>query len=227
VVRRPLVLLGVTLALAIAPAAALGAPSDIASTRTYIQADYALVQAASARIPAARATFAGVLRRVKSECPGVAAGSPQDPESTELSNEVIGVMVTSAYHLDLPALSAFIRVAEHLHWSNRGLTSSVHSYAAKLKTLSVLSAPSLCADIKAWIASGFHSLPASNVAFAPRFMDAWVALGELPARLAPYERAEERGLLARTAQLENRLMNFEAGAVETWGEIMNELALNP
>ncbi len=43
-----------------------------------------------------------------------------------------------------------------------------------------LSAPNVCAEVKAWAADGFHTLPASTVAFVAKFMPAWVALGYLP-----------------------------------------------
>jgi hypothetical protein len=225
--KRHVPLLTTALLLALGTAPATAAASDIASTRAYVQANYTLVREASSRIPRARAAIAGVLHRVTSECPHIAAGSPQDPESTQMSNEVIGAMVTSAYHLDLPALAAFIHVAERSRWSNRGLTSTVHAYAAKLRVLSALPEPNLCADARAWIAGGYHTLPASTVAFAPRFMEAWVALGELPPQLRPYERGEQRGMLSRSNLLEEQLTEFEAASVDRWGEIMNEIGLNP
>jgi hypothetical protein len=62
-----------------------------------------------------------------------------------------------------------------------------------------------------------------------RFETLNVALGELPAPLlAPYERPQERAILSRTSQLEVQIADFEANAgVETWGEIMDSLGLNP
>jgi hypothetical protein len=217
----------VPLVAAAAPAGAVAAQGDVTATRSYIQADYALVRNAAARLGSARAVFASILRRVRSECPLVAASSPQTPQSTELSNEIIGAMVTGAYHVYPQGIVAFVRVAERLRWSNRGLTSSVHAYASKLKTVVALSSPDLCGDVKAWIASGYHTLPASTISFDQRFVPAWVALGELPPGLAPYERPEERSLLNRTVQLEEQVANFEAAAVETYAEVMNAIGVSP
>jgi hypothetical protein len=59
-------------------------------------------------------------------------------------------------------------------------------------------------------------------------MSIWIAPGELPAALARYETPEERPLLRRTKQLEAKFTEMEARAgVETWGEIMDTLALLP
>jgi hypothetical protein len=206
---------------------ALAAQADLASTRSYIQANYALVQSAGSRLASARAAYRDVIRRVKATCPGAAANSPQNPESTQLSNEVIGAMVTAAIHTNLPALGAFVRVAERLRWSNRALTSAVHAYASKVKTMATLGPPDLCGDVKAWVATGFQTLSPRTLGFDQRFVPAWVALGELPSGLAAYERPEERALLQRTNQLELKLSNFEAEAVESYGELMNTLGVLP
>ena len=65
------------------------------------------------------------------------------------------------------------------------------------------------------------------MAFAPRFMEAWVAPGELPPALARYESAEDRQLANRTKHMEERFSELEAKEVETWGSIMNALDLWP
>jgi hypothetical protein len=206
---------------------ALAAPADVATTRTYIQANYALVHYAAMRLGTARSLLNGVLNGARAHCPSAAAGSPQNPESTMVSYEVIGAMVLAAYHAAQPQIAAYIRVAARSHWSSRTLTSSIHAYAAKLTTLSTLVAPNLCADIRTWSTSGYKSLPASTVRFDQRFVPAWVALGEVPAQLASYERPDERGTLQRSSQFEEKLTNFEAEAVETYGALMNALAVNP
>jgi hypothetical protein len=104
---------------------------------------------------------------------------------------------------------------------------SIQAYAAKGKVLSSLAVPHLCADVKAWVASRFETLPASTASFAPRFMSVWVAPGFLPAALSAYETAADRSLAHRTAQLEEQWTEFEAFEVETWGKIMNALVLQP
>jgi hypothetical protein len=137
-------------------------------------------------------------------------------------------MVTAAVRLvELPASREFVRIAGRLSWSDRALTRTVHAYVSKAKGLVALAQPKLCSDVESWAASGFRTLPASTVSFAPRFMSVWIAPGELPAALARYETAEERPLLRRTNQLEAKFTEMEARAVETWGEIMDTLVLLP
>jgi len=211
------------------PGIATAESPDAAATQKYIQADYALVQAGTSKLGAARAALRTVRSQIEGECPRAAAESPQDPDSTQLSNEIIGAMVTSAYHTDVPAGQSFIRAAGGLRWSNRRLTSTIHSYVSKLKVLIALTPPNVCADIRSWVASGYQTLPATTVRFDQQFMPNWVAIGELPrGLLAPYERAGQRPVVNRTNALEEQLTEFEANdGVETWWNIMNALVLNP
>jgi len=213
--------------LALAPACALAGSGDAAATRTYIQANYALVQSGGTRLARARSILHNLLRQVEGECPQAAKGSPQNGDSTELSEEVIGTMVTSAYRPDLPAIDSYIRATAHLQWSNHSLTSAVRAYVGKLKAIAALAPPKLCADVAAWRAGGYATLPASTIGFDQQFEPNWVALGELPALLKSTERPEETGLLRRSNQLEQQLTEFEAEAAETWRELMNELDLEP
>jgi hypothetical protein len=213
--------------LSLAPAGALAASGDTAATQAYLQANYALVRVARGNLASSEAAPLHVLAQVRRECPLAGAGSPQDPESTQMSDEVIGAMVIAAAHPDIPAIKTFIRSVDGLSWSNRGLTSAVHVYAGKLETLLSLGAPNLCGDVRAWAADGYRSLPASTVAFVGKFMPAWVALGYVPPQLRPYESAATKPLVGRANYLEEQLTEGEARAVEHWGDIMNELVLNP
>lgn len=157
-----------------------------------------------------------------------AAGSPQDPQSTELSNEVVGMLVESAVALLVkPPALRFLLVAGGLQWSDAGLTRAVHSYVEKLEKMAILGTPSICTDVRAWAASRYTTLPSSTVSFDAQFMPNWVSAGELPAGLARYETASERPLVSRTRQLEQDIAGLEAREVETWGEIMNALGLSP
>ncbi len=209
------------------PASALADPADVATTQAYLQANYALVSYFASHIPAARAELSSVLAGVRRECPSAAAGSPENVDSEQLSNEVIGTMVTTVVQRNLAPIRTAIRATAHLRWSNRALTGDIQSYAAKGKALTSLAVPHLCADVKAWAAGDFETLPAPTASFAPRFMSVWVAPGYLPAALSAYETAEDRTLAHRTAQLEEQWSEFEAFEVETWGKVMDVLELWP
>jgi hypothetical protein len=213
--------------LTVGPAGALAASRDVASTSAYVQADYTLVRAIKAHLPTSQARLVGLLGQVRRECPLAAAGSPQDPESTQLSDELIGAMVLNGGRVDLQAVRAFTATVKPLRWSNPALTSTIQAYAGKLRTLSRLAVPPLCADVRAWAAGGFRSLPTGTIRFDSVFMPAWVGAGELPSQLTAYERPQDRALAGRAGRLELLVSEFEARAVETYGELMNALALLP
>ncbi|HEV2924440.1 MAG TPA: hypothetical protein VGW98_10425 [Solirubrobacteraceae bacterium] len=219
-------ILACVLAGAFAPAAHASG-GDAAATHAYLQADHVLVQTGVSHIPRIEATLHGVLARVRSECPRAAEGSPQDPQSTQLSDEVIGTMVLAVVALDRPAGWRFLAATEHLSWSNHALTRKIDTYDSDVRRLLTLPQPNLCSDIKAWVQSGFKTLPATTAGFVARFMAAWVGLGELPAALAHTVAPADHPLLARTEHLESQFTELEAREVETYGQIMDTLELSP
>jgi hypothetical protein len=225
-VRVALAVLAVTGGLASSATPAL-ASSNAAATQSYVRDNYGLVRLARTHLASAEAGPLHVLAQVRAECPRAGAGSPQNPDSTQMSDEVIAAMVVSAYKPDLSAIRTFIGAAGALSWGNHSLTSAVRGYIGDLKTILSLPAPNLCGDVKAWAASGYGTLPASTVTLVAKFMPAWVALGYLPAQLAPYESAAARSLARRSLPLEEALTEGEARAVEHWGAIMDTLELWP
>jgi hypothetical protein len=225
-VRRRVLVAAAVSALALVGAGPAGA-SDSSATSAYLRANYALVKAGHDHLGASIAAYKGVLAKVRRDCPHAAAHSPQNPESTELSNEVIGTMVLSAGKPDRPAIQTYMRAVKGLRWSSGAVTRAVAGYASKLARLYGLAVPDLCGDVRAWGSSGFKSLPASTLAFEPVFYPNWVALGLLPPGLGRFESSRDRDLARRSARLEYDLTNAEAEAVETWGDIMTALDLWP
>jgi hypothetical protein len=209
------------------PTSPARATSDQAATSAYLQADYQLVHTGTSQMRRVESTLHALRERIGRECTKAGAGSPQDPESTQLSNELIGAMVTSVVALDRPAGHRFVSATEHLRWSDSGLTRRIRTYTSKVRALTAMAQPDICRDIGRWAASGFKALPPTTLAFAPRFMSVWVGLGELPAALGRYETGADRSLAARIARLESQFTDLEAREVETWGDIMNELELWP
>jgi hypothetical protein len=201
--------------------------SDVAATQAYVAANYALLRSAGAHLRAAEAAPRKLLARLRRACPGAARGSPQNGQSTQLSNEVIGAMVIAAYRVDLPAIRRFVASVRGLRFSRRALGRAVRSYAGSLRVLAGLAPPSLCADVRAWAAGGFTALPAATVRFDRLFMPNWVTIGMLPRGLARYESAAARSLAGRGAKIELRITDAEAAAVETWGKIIDELGIWP
>jgi hypothetical protein len=215
------------LALAVAPAVALGASGDAAASDAYVRANYALVRAGQAKLAGAEAALQGLLASIRRECPHVVADSPQNEASEKLTWEIAATMRIVAFHHIAGAIDTFARSVRTLHWSNAGLTRSVHDYARKLNAEATTTAPDFCADLRAWKASGYTKLPAGTLPFVNAFYPVQ-AVGMLPKRqLAPYLAGGQGSVLARTSQIEGRLLDFEANAVETWGSIMDAVELNP
>lgn len=224
--RKVLLACAAVAALAAATAASATA-SDTSVTHAYIAADAKMVALAAAKVPHSEATLAGVLSRVRRECPGAGAKSPQNPESTMMSNEVIGLMVTSAIDSNLPPIAEYVHAASALRWSRGSINRAIRGYVANVRTMTELRPPDICADVRAWAATGFTKLPATTVAFDRRFVPAWVALGELPGSLGAFESASDRALVRAANKHESDLTEFEAREVETWGHIMEAVELNP
>jgi len=214
-------------ALLVAPVGARAAGGNGSATSAYLQANYKLVTAVTSKIPTIEARLHKVLASVRGECPAAAAGSPQNPQSTQLSNEVIGALVMSIVELNRPAGRAFVRSVSPLRWSNGGLTQAIKTYVGKVRTLLALPPPNLCSDVRGWAASGFTKLSQPTLSFSPVFMAAWVSAGEQPAPLARYESGADRALATRTRRLEQRIADLEAREVATWGAIMSALELWP
>jgi hypothetical protein len=224
-VRAFSLLFALLAALAVGPSCALA--DDAASTHAYVQADLSLMRYANAHIPQAEKVISGVVHKIRGECPRAAASSPQDSDSTQMSNEVIGTIVTSVVHAALPVGRKFVREVAPLRWSNGALTHTIQAYTKHVKVLTGLAVPHLCNDVRAWARGGFKALPTATSAFDRVFVPAWVGAGELPAALARYESPGDRALARTTAKLEERWSEFEAREVESWGAIMDSLELNP
>lgn len=216
------------LTLAAAPSAALAKPGDAAATRVYIEANYNLVRAARSHLATGQAALKSLVSKITGQCPRAAAESPQNHDSEQLSNEVVGAMTLVAYHPDTAAMGAFARAVGGLRWSNRRLTHIVRTYAAQLKGLTTLAMPDVCGDVRAWAGSGFQRLPASTVQFDKRYYADDIEAEEVPLRLlAPYESAGEATIVHRTKRLEAPLAEAEADAVADYTRILDALKLNP
>jgi hypothetical protein len=217
-----------TLVLAAAPSAALAKSGDAAATRAYVKANYALVLAARSNLASGEAALKDLVRQITGQCPLAAAESPQNRESEQLSNEIVGAMTIVAYRPDAAAMDAFAHAVWGLHWSNRRLTHIVHTYATQLEGLSTLALPEVCGDVEAWVASGCRTLPPSTVQFDQRYYADDIEAEEVPLRLlAPYESAGEASLVHRTKRLEAPLAQAEANAVADYTKIVDTLKLNP
>jgi hypothetical protein len=211
----------------LALSAAALASSDAVSTRSYVHANYALVHAAHSRIRQVESTLRGLLAQIRRECPLAAAGSPQETQSEQLSNEAVGTLVLSAIHLDIPAGRTYVAAVRKLSWSSGSITRSVRAYASKVSRMISLAIPKLCSDVQSWAKSGFKILPGPTEPFDRAFLASWVSPGFLAPGLSRFESSGDRRLVRTTEHMESDIVELEAREVETWGKIMNSMELLP
>lgn len=215
--------LGACAALAL-PSTALA--SDLASTEAYVRANYALVLAGHRDIHTARARIASLRERLRHECGAVVAGSPQDEDSEKLTWEVIGAMTIVGYSPGASAATRFSRSVARLRWSSNSLTRAVHKYARQGLAEVRTPLPDVCADLRAWKASGYTALPQSTVHFRQTFYENYVGVGFMPDQLKRIVPASLRALVQRSRHYEEEIAEIEAFEVETFGEIIDSLGLN-
>jgi hypothetical protein len=226
--RRALAVPLASIGLMLGPSHALAASGDTSATAAYVSANYALLATAHAKRGAAEAALQSLLARVRSECPSLVAGSPQNEASEKLTFELVGTMRLVALKPIGGAIAQYARAVAGLRWSNAALTHEVRSYARELLTQSRILVPDFCAELRAWKATGYATLPPHTLPFNKTYYAVYVGIGLLPSKqLAPSLPSAQRGLVQRTLQFENDVIEFEAQAVETWGQIMDAAGLQP
>ena len=216
----------VTALVALAPASASATPQDVAATHAYITANFALARAGQAQAGNAQARVVQRSRQFARECPNAGKGSPENEESQRMSYEAAGALWSVTYGANAGAIRAFARAVKPLRWSNPKLTRLAAGYASGLLALATLGLPDLCGDVRAWSASGFHTIPAATLRF-DEHVEA-IEAHAIPARLlAPYEQPADRGVLARTTRLEAKLEEIEFGrGFDDWLSLLESLGLH-
>lgn len=213
-------------ALALLPATAPAASSDVATTEAYVRANYKLVSTGHRLTPTARARIRGLRERLRRECPGVVKGSPQNEDSEKLTWETIGAMTISGYSPGAGAAATFSRTVAKLHWSNAALTRAVHKYARQGLAEVRTPLPDVCGDLRAWKASGYTKLPETTIRFRKTFYENYVGVGFMPNAMLRLVPASQRALVQRARHWEEAIAEVEAFEVETFGEIIDLLGLN-
>jgi hypothetical protein len=227
-IRALLVSVFAVLTLALAPSATLASSGDVAATQALARATDTLVRAASPEVSKGLAAAKRYANAIATQCPHAAAGSPQNGESEQLDDEVIGGMTVAGYSVAAAPIARFKRAVAGLHWSNGRLTRAVSTFADKLQKLSRLALPNVCGDIQSWAASGYKTLPASTVPFVRLFLKVTPEAEEVPLIIqlvSPYATPADFPILRRVERLETRLGEAEAAAVETYSRLIISVEL--
>ena len=212
-------------ALAGAPTGVLAASGDTATSEAYVRADYALVRAGHGDIPIAHARILALRERLRRECAGIVAGSPQDEDSEKLTWELIGAMTIVGYQPGLSAATEFSRAVSKLSWSDASLTRAVRTYTRQGLAEVRTPPPDVCGDLRAWKASGYTALPATTIHFRQTFYEDYVGVGFMPEQLARLVPTSQKALVGQARHYEEALAEFEAHEVETFGSIIDLLGL--
>ncbi len=214
--------------LGLAPAGASASSHDVAATSALARATDALVRAASPDVHRGLAAAQRYAHQIAAQCPDAAAGSPQNHESEQLDDELIGAMTVVGYRVAAGPAATFAREVRVLHWSNRRLTRAVHTFATKLAGLTRMATPDVCGDIRAWAASGYQTVPPSTTAFVGHYLAITPEAEEVPLIIdlaTPYTVPSEVPVLRRVEHLETRLGEAEAAAVESYSRTIMALEL--
>jgi hypothetical protein len=208
--------------------AALSRSGDVAATSALARATNTLVSAARPDIGRGLAAAKSYANQIAAECPGAAAKSPQDRDSEQLDDELIGAMTAVGYHAAAAPIAVFAHTVERLHWSNGRLTRAVRTIATKLVGLSTLAIPNLCGDIEGWVASGYATLPPSTTQFNRSYSAVDPEAEEVPLIISlaePYSTPSDFAVLRHVERFEARLGEAEAQAVGYYTHLVDTLEL--
>jgi hypothetical protein len=215
------------LAVGLVPADALAASQeDISSTHTALAAANTSLHALVKTWPDEEASFHRLDLQFAAACPDLAAGSPQNASEQKLSYEVAGALWAVGYHADANIVRAFIKAVSPLRWSNPALTRRAHEFITGLHEMLALSVPDLCGDVRAWIASGYRTVPADTLQFDEHVEAINVEI-PLPRLVAAYVQPGDRGLFERAEHLLTRFdeLEFSTGQ-QAWINLLETLGLN-
>jgi hypothetical protein len=223
--RRLILLVAASLAAVAVLAPARAGASDASATHAYIQADLALARAGVAGIGRAQARIHAYNKELAAQCPGVGRGAPQTEEGQTMSAEVVAALWSLAYGANARPINAFLAKVSRLRWSNNAITRAAKSFARSWHELATLPLPPLCADIAAWKANGFQTIPPSALSA----VDVAESIHPRPVSarmLAPFASAADRRTYARASRLEQRIgeSEFELGQ-DDWLEVLGTLKL--
>jgi hypothetical protein len=220
---------------AAAPASAIN-PADEAATHAFLQAEYehevAVVRAEPAEAAAAKA-FADQLG---GECAGVLKGEPSEEgegpvptaqptprqrgeqarrghQRSTIQEELQQAFLGALGQPDLPALRAFAAQTANLTWSDPRIAALIKAEVSSSLRTTEAPPTSVCADMRAWAASGFNALSPATRAFEAsqrsrvRELETLVTLQSLlkptegPAELALVKRAKNYALRSGRAAI--------------------------
>jgi len=217
----------VVLALLVAPAAALAGSPDVASTHAAIAADHALDRARLQMVAGTQAKVESYRGRLAAECPNAGAGSPETEAAEPMSAEVADALWSIAYGAAAGPIARFAKVIGPLRWTNSRFSQAIHAFASSLSGLSKVRLPDICADVRAWTASGFETVPPDALELNRQVEP--LELPEIPwSAVARDERGGDAGLVRYIEHAETKLAEAEfVLGQKDWYQVLETVGLAP
>lgn len=225
--RRGFVIALAVLACWAAPTSALAASrQDIASSHTALVAAYTALHRIVGTWHTLEANLNKLNRKFAATCPRVGAGSPQNDSEQRLSYEVAGALWAVGYDTDAKYANQFINAVISLRWSNQAIVRRGLKFIVGLREMIALQVPDLCADVRAWTASGYKTVPADTEQFDRHVESINVEIPS-PRILIPYMQPSDRPLLVKVERLLTRFEELEFSTGQrAWDKLLETLSLD-
>jgi hypothetical protein len=210
------------------------ASGDRAATLVLLKAEYELTKATVDDIPAVDAALTQAANALGHECRGALRGAPDESAIGEsgppaskprLSGRAQGEHARSELEWQMISLEigdtlsvtagrvlrgpydAFIATADRLTWNDPTIDALVHQKVARLREDLIGPPVAVCAEMRAWAASGFHVLPPRirRLDEARETRGKQTVDGNLEVLLQPYEDAADRTIARRITALKEQL----------------------
>jgi hypothetical protein len=208
---RQLKVLGAVAAVAIVVSAAFGrtthavGPGDASATNRYLTLQQRLARATAKQLHTEDGELAKLVVTTRATCAGAVgattAGSGMAADM--FAQELLGAVQVAYAWPTRTATIRFSRSAQELRWSRASVTSIVHGYAARLRSLAELPQPDICGDARAWSASPSHAPASGTVNFDRAYDRAALASSVGPQQVASslerFAGRSERAALQREA----------------------------
>ncbi|HXC23643.1 MAG TPA: hypothetical protein VNU28_03575 [Solirubrobacteraceae bacterium] len=223
------------LAFASVLAGATSGRSNAGATGAYLRAADAFARAQAANVGASVAAMEKEASGIASGCPSVLAGAPKGAQLGVLGGEIASAVLFSSLAPDRKAILAFVGKVGALHWSDGTVAKLVRELAAEERASAQLALPDVCADLSAWKASGYRTLPSSTTGF----IKAVEAVGKetrgaggkeesleeaVLRRLRPYETPADRRLAQQVNRVgetaAKRLLSSYSAALSHVGKVL-------
>ncbi len=235
---------------ALLTAAALPAPSSAATpdrraTSAYLAASYAFERAALANSPSSNAAVAAYAQRVGQECPGVLASAPgaaptgsaptahaptkrQLEQLTDLKLEALSAVLATWVTPDREAFDRLAGALRPLRWRDARITRLVREEVVEYERQLAATPLDVCADMRAWVSSGYLTLPASAETARNAFINAPEHSGpSLQTLIARHEDPAQRALTRRHERVKSRLQGQIEHVLSSALDLLTTLGARP